>query len=341
MIYSVPLCSITPARERANNAFKISFHDVKIGKLYWHEKTKKGKKFIFPVRLASREEIVGMALRECKGEKECAIQYIQYPHTKLGKDVGLYDIASKNGLTPYYGNGDKRDQWCEMKFEQYAKQLKRSHKLQDVDVKTEEIFLQCILQKSLDEGENAKKSAEVDEAVLETSSTTNEEEKDNVDSESDEDDDEREMIGGTKRRTRGGTSGMQERTERLKPGDRIQFYKQQCVAGDPSGLMEATILNIDPKADHILTLDDTFTNLEPHHQVKRIQRYERGKLVNNDGGQFRPISTYMLKKEGNPNASKEVRAAEKARVDEIIKRNKDQMVMKMKKDGFCPEDMLR
>ena len=292
--------------------------------------------------MASREEIVGIHLPKYNGEKECAIHYIQYPHTKLGKDVGLYDIASKNGLTPYYGNGgNKRDQWCEMKFEQYAKQMKRDHKLQDVDVKTEEMFLQCILQKSLDEGENAKKSAEVDKAVLETSSVTNEEEKDHhVDSESDGDDDEREIMG-TKRRTRGGTSGMQERTERLRPGDRIQFYKQQCVAGDPSGLMEATVLYIDPKADHILTLDDTFANLEPHHKVKRIQRCERGKLVKNDGGQFRPISTYILKKEGNPNASKEVRAEETARAKEILSRRKDQMVMKMEKDGFCPKDMLR
>ena len=337
------------AQQKANDAFRISFQDTKIGKLFWQAKSKKGKKQLYPVREVTLEETVGLALREWNGEKECPIQHIQYPHNQIkGHDVGRYDIASRNALTPYHGgDGDdiNRDHWCSTKFTEYTKQLKRSHKgLHAIDIKTEELFLQTILQKSLEEGEHEKKCAEVDMALPEEVSPPSDEEEKKMHAESDDSDEDesQEEIGGvTKRRTRGSTSGAHERTERLRPNDRIAFYKQQSVAGDPRGYCEAKILYIDPKSDYPLQLDEGFTNLEQEHQVKRIQRYERGKLVNNDGGQFRAINKYILKKEGDPDALSKVLAGQTARTNEIIQRRKAEAIANMKKDGFCPEDMLR
>jgi len=39
--------------------------------------------------------------------------------------------------------------------------------------------------------------------------------------------------------------------------------------------------------------------------VKRVKRMHRGKLLDHNG-RFRAINNYVLKKEGNPNAAKEI-----------------------------------
>ena len=334
----------TKAQDKAKKSFRIHYHDTKIGKLYWLERTKKSKKVIYPVREASVEETSFLALGDWDPDEKTGIQYIQYPHEQIsGANMSNFEVVSNNLLTPYYGvkEDSNKQQWCAAKFEQYSKQLKRSHKgMNAVDIKTEEVFLQCILQKSLEEGEQEKQSAKVDDAIP-NEDIDSDDEKEQAANDSDEDgsDDEADEATG-KRRTRGSTSGLQERTERLRPHDRIGFYQQQMTAGDARAYVEATILYIDPKSDTPLQLDDAFINLEANHQVKRVQRYERGKLVNNSGV-FRSISKYILKKEGDPNALSKVLAGNKARTDEIIQRRKAEAIKKMKKDGFCPEDMIR
>jgi hypothetical protein len=295
---------------------------------------------IYPVRLASREETVGLMLRDYNGDTECPVQDIQYPHPQLkGQGIGQFDITSKKSLTPYHGDGVNHNRWCAMKVEQYLKQLKRTYNknLQPLDLKTEECFLQIVLEKSLLEEDQDAKRADVDEAVPEETSTTVKEEQ-RIDSDSDED--YGLTTGRPRLRTRGSSNGVQERTERLRVGDQIAFYTQMGVAGDATAYREATIHAINPKAEHILTIDDAFTNLQPEHQVKRIRRIHRGKLVDHDG-QWRSINNYVLKKEGDPDAYRKVLAGEHARVDGIRQRNKDEMIAKMEKDGFCPKDLLR
>ena len=333
------LCSHV-ARENAQKAFDIVFHGCKVRNLYWRTMSKKGTKVIYPVRVVPRDETVGLMLKDYNGDTECPVQYIQYPHPQIkGHDIGQYDIATKKSLTHYHGDGDDENVWCATKIEQYLKQLKRAHKiLQPVDLKTEECFLQIVLQKSLLEVEQDAKRAEVDEAVPEEISPTNQEEQ-RVESDS-EDDDAHANPTGRSRRTRGSSNGVQERTERLRVGDQIAFYTQMGVAGDVSAYREATIHGIDPKAEHILTIDDAFTNLQPDHQVKRIKRLHRGKLVDNDG-QWQSINKYILKKEGDPDAYRKVLAGEHARMNEIRDRHKEEMITKMEADGFCPKDLLR
>jgi hypothetical protein len=317
----------------------MAFHNRKIGRLFWRGETKKGTKMIFPVREATTEDIVGLNLPHYNNETERPIEYIQYPHQQR-KGFGQFCIASIKSLTSYHGE-EERNRWCEIKFERYSRQLRRAHKgLRAVDLKTEEFFLQFVLDKSLAEVEQEMLlRAEVDEAIPEETPTTDAG-IECIKSSSDEDESENNTMGSWKR-TRGVKSGLQEKTEPLRVGDRIAFYKQQGTAGDPTALCENTILYIDPKDKHPLTIDDAFTNLQPDHLVKRIQRYHRGKLVVNECGQWRSINKFILKKEGDPNAFSKVLAGEHDRMGEIIQRNKEKAIAKMKKDGFCPRDMLR
>jgi hypothetical protein len=317
----------------------MAFHDRKIGRLFWRAESKKSVKMIFPVREATREDIVGLNLRDYNDETECPVEYIQYPHQQMAI-FGQFDIASKRSLTPYYG-GDDRSRWCAMKFERYSKQLRRAHKgLHAVDLKTEDYFLRLVLEKSLAEADQVMLlRAEVDEAIPQDTPTTDAD-IECKQSSSDEDEDEENSMG-CRRRTRGVKFGLQEKTEPLRVGDRIAFYKQQGTAGDPTALCENTILYIDPKGKFPLTIDDAFANLPPDHLVKRIQRCNRGKLVDNDGGQWRSIDKFILKKEGDPNAFGKVLTGEHDRNAEIMQRHKDKAIAKMEKDGFCPRDMLR
>jgi hypothetical protein len=299
----------------------------------------KGAKMIFPVRAATREDIVGLGLRDYNSETERPVEYVQYPHLQR-KGFGQFTIASIKSLTPYYGGEEDRNRWCPIKFEQYSKQLRRAHKgFRAVDLKTEESFLQIVLEKSIAEGKKEMLlRAEVDEVVPEETPTTDAEIECKK-SDEDEDDDEENTMGSWNR-TRGNRSGLQEKTEPLRVRDRIAFYKQQGTAGDPDALCENTILYIDPKDKHPLTIDDPFTHLQSDHLVKRIQRYHRGKLLHNDG-QWRSINKFILKKEGDPNAFSKVLSRDKDHTNEIFQRTKEKAIAEMEKDGFCPRDMLR
>jgi len=314
----------------AKKAFIIAYGYTKIGgpdKLFWLDRTKNYKKIISPVRMVSREETVGLHLKELNPESQCPIQFIEYPHHNSS---GQYAIASRRDLSAYYGKGEDRKQWCPIKLGQYSKQLKENQRL------TEEFYLQCALERSLEEGEQEKKLAEFDEAMPEEITTSDlAEQHPEYDSEDEEDQDV--TRGGSRRLTRGRTS-MLERTERLRPGDRIAFYKPTFPAGDPRGYCEATILYTNKPSE--LILDEGFTSLEPEHQVKRIQRNHRGKLVDHDG-EFREIQKYELRKEGDPDALKKIMAKQTAWATGIKDKLKEATVAKMKEDGFCPEDMLR
>mmetsp|Transcript_37853 Transcript_37853/g.81714 ORF Transcript_37853/g.81714 Transcript_37853/m.81714 type:complete len:416 (+) Transcript_37853:188-1435(+) len=332
------------ARENAKKAFNMAFHGSKIGvpdKLCWHERTKKRKKIIVPVRVVPKEEVIGLALRAWNEETHHPVQYIQYPHPVIKSGVGEYATASKRSLSPYYSKDSRIDQWCSIKFEQYSKQLKRSHKgLEAVDLKTEQSFLRCVLEKSMEEGEQEKKLSQVDEAVPEKISTSVKDGK-VVGIDSEEDDNE-EDARGSKRSCRRSIDKQEQRTERLRPGDRIEYYAKQFVAGDPGGLREATILSIDPKGDPILTVDAAFTCLEPDHQVKLLQRCRRGKLVDNDGGKYRPINQYTLHKEGDPDALRKLVMGNAAKGKKIIQKAKENAIAEMEKDGTSAfKDMIR
>lgn len=302
-------------------------------KLCWHEQTKKKAKILYPVRIPPVEETIGLSLGKWNEESQCVVQYVQYPHKAIkGNDVGRYGIASKKRLIPYYGDEDTKDKWCSKRLESYCKQLKRMHKgFEAVDAKVEGYYLDRVLKQSLleeatlsnEEGAEIYDKANPEEVVIEKS--VEEQQSDS----GDDDDDNK------------GDAGRRK-TEPLRVGDRIQFYKPHLKAGDPSALCDATILCINPKGDPILTIDQFFMHLPAGHQVKRIQRYNRGKLQDHSGS-FRPINSYLLKKEGDKNAAKQTREKESARFNSIVEKNMANMTKKMEGEGISSElasDML-
>lgn len=331
---------------------KLAFEHVIDGnvgtpdKLFWQERSKKGKKQkeIYPVRVVPPQETVGLGLRAWNDNTHSAVQYVQFPHSCM-TDLSKYDAVSKRSMCPYYGAGKAKDRWCPAKFEQYSKQLKKKHrKLTALDIKAEELFLQCVLEKSLEEGESEKKMAEVDEAVPSESAAVNADDKAEEDAVESEDVSEDEGgIGRGGRPSRRSAGKMQEeKREWLRVGDRIGYFNQTCTAGDMSGYEESIIRYVDPKGERILTLDDPMTNLLPTHLVKRVQMNIRGKLVKNKDAAFRAINTYTMKKEGNPNALRDGLAERTKRVHATMQKHKENTIAAMKEDGcFMGEDFFR
>ncbi|KAL7548255.1 hypothetical protein ACHAWF_011543 [Thalassiosira exigua] len=292
------------ARADATKAFRVAYGNGKIGapdKLFWLERTKKRAKVLCPVRIVPRDETCGLALRE-PNDKEVVIEFIQLN----GADGDKVDVVSRRGLSSYHGGGDD-SRWCRTKFEQYSKQLKRTKRPnQTLDLKAEEIFLELVLQKSMEEGKVEQELSQMDEALPGEIFKV-----ESVDRhvESEEEEDEPEVRGARN------ASKYSDKKETLRVGDKIEYYSQMSVTGDKRGKRVSTILSIDPKSDHMITIDD-MTQLDSEHSVKRIKRKERGKLVDHPG-RWLHISDYVLKKEGPPDAYSKWLAGEMARMGKI------------------------
>lgn len=319
----------------ATNAFKIQFNDQKIGttnKLYWNERRQKKNAALYPIRVVPREEVVGLCLKEWDAETERPVQYIQFPHKQIKRDLGLYDVVSVRSLTPYHGDGPK-DSWCSKKIQQYSKQLKRTLKgVTEIDLISEEAFLNLVLKQSLKEEENERERALLDKAASVEESAASDKKDEQAENDSDDDD-----VDCMRSRL---CRSNNVKSEPLRVGDVIEYYKPHSVAGNPDALCEADVKFIDPKGDPILITSDVFTILPSDHQVKRVKRMHRGKLLDHDG-RFRAINNYVLKKEGNPNAVKQIMAESTARTKATIQRAKDEIMSRMDDGKFGIRDLIR
>ena len=286
------------ALANATTAFKIQFNDQKLGatnKLFWNERKQKKNAALYPVRVVPREEVVGLCLKEWDSETERPVQYIQYPHKQIKRDLGLYDVVSVKSLTPYHGDGPT-DSWCSKRIQQYSKQLKRTLKgLTEIDLLTEEAFLKLVLGQSLKEEENERERSLLAEAAPAEESAASEKEDEQAENDSDYDKDIDGSDGGRRSRLCRSDS---VKSEPLRVGDIIEYYKPTATAGDPDALCEAEVKFINPRGNPILTTSDIFTILPSDHQVKRVKRMHRGKLLDHPNGRFREINSYVLKKEG-------------------------------------------
>lgn len=347
------------AIEKANaqKAFNVTFQNRKAGKLYWRiQPTKKGHggpRIYYPVRLAQHDETVGLNIPSYDSNKSCPIEYIQYPHKQIKGHVGQFDVTTKRQLTPYYGQvDDSRNHWNVGLIDCYRTQLQRKHKgITTEDLVTEHWYLQLVLDKSLAEAveeERLRNAVDTTTPLLEAEETLpsddaseNREQRTNSDDDDSDIDNAKNNGSTSRRKTRADKSGMQDKTEPLRVGERIAYFPQQGTAGQLSNRREATVLSIDPKGPHVLTIDDAFTNLHPDHLVQRIARLQRGKLVPNDNGVWRPINAFILKKEGDPDAFSKVLRGEQAAVNELKQRVQQNAMTKMKEDGFCLEDVFQ
>lgn len=311
------------------------------------------------------------------------MQYVQYPHP-FRKHVGIYDKASIRSLIPFHGdttttttNGNYDDnnenrKWCPKRMELYLKQLKKGNKqFGALEAKTEELYLERVLEKSIMEEKEERErdlldtvveddvtaAAVADEAAGHDAVVDGKGEQSqyqaNYDSEDDDNDDDNDANTNTNNkqrkrpRRRCSTSPTTHKIEPLRPGDIIAFYKPPFGAGDPNGYTEATILSIDPHAEKrgagnsILTVDEFFVNLQKDHLVKRIKRKLRnGMLVDHPDGCFRAIDKYDLKKEGDPNGHKTVINQRTEETSEIFQRNKHILKKKLEDVGG-PMDVIR
>lgn len=289
----------TIAIANATTAFKIQF-DQKLGatnKLFWSERRHKKNATLYPVRVVPREEVVGLSLKEWDTETERPVQYIQYPHKQIKRDLGLYDVVSVKSLTPYHGGDGPTDSWCSKRIQQYSKQLKRTLKgLTEIDLLSEKAFLKLVLEQSLKEEESERERSLLAEAAP-AESAASEKEDEQVENDSDDDDDDDVNGSGGGRRSRLCRSDSVKR-EPLRVGDIIEYYKPTSVAGNPDALCQAEVKFINPKGSPILVTSDIFTILPSDHQVKRVKRMNRGKLLDHHNGSFRAINSYILQKEG-------------------------------------------
>jgi hypothetical protein len=286
----------TIALAKATNAFKIQFNAQKIGttnKLYWNERRQKKNAALYPVRVVPREEVLGLCLKEWDAETERPVQYVQYPHKQIKRDLGLYDVVSLKSLTPYHGDGPT-DSWCAKRFQQYSKQLKRTLKgLTEIDLMTEKAYLNLVLEQSLKEEENEREWSLLDKAAPVESVASKKEGKAENDSSSDDDDNYVDRSSGGRRSSRSNNL----KSEPLRVGDVIQYYHPAGTFGKPDDLCQAEVKFINPKGESILITSDVFNVLPSDHRVMRVQRMHRGKLLHHNG-MFRAINNYVLKKEG-------------------------------------------
>ena len=168
---------------------------------------------------------------------------------------------------PYYGKDDNADKsnWCPSLLGQYFKQMKQKHKkLGVMQIRIEELFLERVLQRALEEEESRKKLEAYSVAVEEkpaafessggvaksntTKDTTNNSALENNDDESDQE------PTNAPRRSKRRRSHNDSNTEWLHVGDLIKFYKPATAAGVPDNLRLATITSIHPKSDPALTI---------------------------------------------------------------------------------------
>uniref|UniRef100_A0A7S2M4A6 Uncharacterized protein n=1 Tax=Skeletonema marinoi TaxID=267567 RepID=A0A7S2M4A6_9STRA len=316
----------------ATTAFKIQFNNQRMGttnKLYWNERRQKKNVTLYPIRVVPRDEVIGLFLKEWNADTERPVQYIQYPHRQIKRDLGLYNVVSLKSLTPYHGDGPT-DSWCAKRFQQYSKQLRQRLKgLTEIDLMTEKTFLGLVLEQSLKEYENEKELSSLFDKHAEENAEKEDEQAENDDEDVDDDG----SGGGRAKRLCRDDTAI---SEPLRPGDVIEYLSP--VVGERH---RATVMYINPKCSPILRTDHIYTLLPDDHHVKRVKRKSRGKLHDNPGGRFRAINSYCLKKEGNPNAVKEIIAEQTAQLQARRQRAKDDLESKMDDGGFFPRDLIR
>jgi hypothetical protein len=322
---------------------------------------KKGKKpqAIYPVRIpADDDEYIGYKsiLRIKYPDRQCVVQFLLFPHVEItSKTYALkYEVVVRSRLVPYHGGREtpqaEHDRWCPDLSEKYLTQLRRHYKcLGEVQLRTEELYLERVLEKAREERndriclEKYNVMAE-EEEPQECKWVTQQQPEEEEDAKSIGDDSDRETTHGLRRSKRNWNQFDDTNNEWLHCGDIIRFYKPGFSAGDARFLCEATIKSIRPREDPSLVVDcegEWYMDIPNYHPVMRIKRMERGKLVENEGGCYRPVENYVLKREGGAHAAKEVMERRVRRVKEITQRNKQVALEKIEREGCGPTDMFR
>ena len=316
--------------------------------LYWHIAKKKSKQFLYPVRLPpDPSEYIGYAqvLTVSDPAKKVVVQYVQFPHVEISsRDIGLYAVVPRSQLVPYHGSDSNKEQWCPILSQKYFHQLKRQHKqVGDEQIRIEELYLERVLQKAVEEEESKAQLEQYDIAIEEPEEeelTTRESTTAPVDS----DVESVETTGNLRRSKRHRRNEDPKNTDWLHIGDVIQLYKPSTTAGHPENLRMATIRAIHPQSEYILTVDcpDEFHLVIPNeHPIKRIKRMERGKLVICTGTKYWPVDSFTMKREGEKDAAQKMVRERVCEMKKSLEEKKRLLVEQIEEDGCGPVDLLR
>lgn len=289
------------------------------------------KKDPYPIRMCPASEIaLAPALpQEWNVDKKVLVQFLgQYDAQNL------YSLVPRTQLTPYYGSSstDCKEQWCPNTVEQYVKALQKKsgkNKLDAVQLRVEELYLDKILEKARD---NERKLAQA-------ANTNNNDEEEEVEK-SLEQESSTPVIATTKkpkaRRIIKSLNGAVDNNEKLRAGDVIEYTHPQFVDGRPEGYREATVLSIQ-KREYPLVLDNG-EFLPRYHRIRRIQRLVRGKLVEYNG-KIRAICDHSLQYDKTKVNVGAGLAKEGARVASIVDKNMAKYQDKLQETGI-PLDLL-
>ena len=139
-------------------------------------------------------------------------------------------------------------------------------------------------------------------------------------------------------------ANKKRKTETLRPGDVLEFYHIMAVHGRKEDLRQAKIISVDPKEVAVLIMDNGDC-LPKDHQIKRIKKIHRGKLIDCENAHFQQVNYFRLSKATLKGTDAEkihgaAHAKEASRVGEIITRNMTQLHEKAQADGFAPMDLM-
>ena len=109
------------------------------------------------------------------------------------------------------------------------------------------------------------------------------------------------------------------------------------MAGTNRSYKTVTIHYVDPNADCMLVLDDPFMVLLPKHSVVITKRINDQGILVPYNGYFRPINSFLLCRDENPNASKDPLKCANTQMKKRVKNLKDKTAEKNEDKWVLPQ----
>ena len=343
--------------------------------LFWciaNKKGGKGKLYYACRVVLNPDQYKGLELPNLK-EGEVCVQYFDYAGAACS--LKNYGNVRRSKLVPFHGLSGDGDaaaaaaaaaaavdlttaSWCPNLSALYEKQLQKELKSRIADaeeravrIRVHLLFLPMALEHAraqeakiklmtASQKKNVKRSRptgcmssnDIDAALADNEAT---DDNDASSGEDDNDDDDNDSLD---------PANKKRKTETLRPGDVLEFYHIMAVHGRKEDLRQAKIISVDPKEVSVLIMDNGDC-LPKDHQIKRIKKIHRGKLVDCDNANFQSVDYFRLSKAKLKDVdAKKIQGAaiakEANRVGEIIKRNMTQFHEKAQADGFAPMDLM-
>ena len=275
--------------------------------LAWHSYVWKKAKYLNPVRIGSKDMIIGLDMQQDFDEsKRHAIEYLSC----LKDTTGKRNVVPKSQLLPC----GESDSWNPELLAEYLETLVEVGDLTELEVRKEELYLRKILQVVRERSAKPKMDKEPQPSFVASDLDVEPEVEDSV------------PISCSIMDT--------HKTEPLKAGDAIEYYRAIWKAGDKDALTQAIILSVRPGNTPLKLHNDEV--LPAGHSVKRIFTRVRGSFVD-----LRPEATYrsirsfkLAHSEVRENDSlRQLLASTNSPLEAILERNFAAFEQKVKDDG--------